>query len=104
MICYPGWTSGAWASNAPWTTWTGCTASATTSSVYTTTMSQSGSQVVATTTGYGLALAQATDSADSDSDSDASASESDNAAPAATGFLAGSAAGAVGILGAALLL
>ena len=68
-------------------------------------MTESGSSVVATTTGYGLALAQATDDASSDSgDSDAAASQSGNAAPAATGYLAGSAAGAVGILGAALLL
>lgn len=81
-------------------------ASTTASSVYTTTVSQSGSQVVQTSTGFGLALAQATDAASASGDA-SSSSESGNAAPAATGFpgkLAGSAAGAAGILGAALLL
>lgn len=99
---FAGWTSGDWASNAPWTSWTGCVASTTASSVYTTTVSTSGSAIVSTATGYGLALAQATDA--SASGASASSSESGNAAPAVTGFFAGSAAGAAGILGAALLL
>ncbi|QDS71970.1 hypothetical protein FKW77_001263 [Venturia effusa] len=55
---WPGWTSGSWSTSAPWTSWSACTASVTSSSIYTTT--SFGSNVPYTTTSFGYMVAQAT--------------------------------------------
>ncbi|KAF4552349.1 Hypothetical protein D9617_10g073300 [Elsinoe fawcettii] len=62
---WSGWTSGPWGTNAPWTTWTACTASSTATGVVTTTVTTAGSTTVMTTTGFGLSVAQATNGAQS---------------------------------------
>jgi hypothetical protein len=62
-VCPPsswaGWTTGSWSgSELGWTSWTACTATATASSVYTSTISGS----VITGTSYGYRVAEATGS------------------------------------------
>lgn len=94
-----GWTSGPWGTDAPWTTWTACTASTTATSVVTTTVTTGGSTVTETTTGFGIQVAQATNGA-----SAASSTSSGSAAMPTNYKLAGSAAGAIGIVAGALLL
>ncbi|EPE29428.1 hypothetical protein GLAREA_00588 [Glarea lozoyensis ATCC 20868] len=53
---WSGWTSGPWSTNAPWTTWSACTATTTGSSTYTTTTSGS----VVTGTSFAVRVAEAT--------------------------------------------
>lgn len=106
---WTGWTEGSWSTEAPWTTWSGCQASTTASSVYTTTVTVSGSAMPSTATSYGIKLAQATSgSSSSNSDSnDNSDSGNDNTFDGAAGHntaVVAAAIGMIGVAGAALLL
>nr|POE51709.1 hypothetical protein CFP56_25916 [Quercus suber] len=93
---WPGWTSGSWSTSAPWTSWPGCTATATASSVITTTVTTGGATSTITSTSLGFQIAAVTPS-------DGSSTTPNGAMP--TNFMmAGSAAGAVGVLAGALLL
>ena len=53
---WPGWTQGSWATSAPWTTWTACIATGTTTAVYTTNING----IIQTYTSVGVAFAEAT--------------------------------------------
>jgi len=57
---WTGWTAGPWGTNAPWTSWSGCAATTTASSVYTTTLAGG---VTTTATSFGVQLAEATGTA-----------------------------------------
>lgn len=92
-----GWTSGSWATDAPWTTWSGCLAQTTATSVYTTTVTEgNGTVATLTTTGYGVQLAQATGSS--------SGNGAGSLRDGSSFGLAASAVGAMGVLAGALLL
>jgi hypothetical protein len=60
---WPGWTTGDWSTAAPWTTWSGCSASTTGSTVYTTTISGSATR----TTSYEFQVAAASEGSSSGS-------------------------------------
>lgn len=100
---WSGWTSGPWGTEAPWTTWSGCSAETTASSVVTTTVTTGSSTGVQTTTNYGIRVAAASDSAAA-TESGASATGASEGAAAVPTAMVGSVMGAVGVLGAALLL
>ena len=97
-----GWTNGPWGTNAPWTTWSGCTASTTATSVVTNTLTANGTTVTTTKTQFGIQVAQATNGGGNGAA--ASSSTSPGAAMATNFKMAGSAAGMVGVVAGALLL
>lgn len=104
MTAVVGWTSGPWGTSAPWTSWPGCTASTTASSIITTTVSSSGGQVVTTeVTSYGIEVAAKT-GAGVVVQGSSSSSTGGAVGPMRTGSVIAGAAGMVGIVGGVLLL
>jgi hypothetical protein len=90
---WPGWTQGPWATNADWTTWTGCAATVTATSVFTT-VPANGTAAI-TSTSFGYQVAQATNSLVSTS------AQSGNPAPTnviAGGAVVGALAGVIAML------
>lgn len=85
---WPGWTSGAWSTAAPWTSWHGCSASTTATSVVTTTDSAG---VEETSTSFGVVVKAAADTTSSAS------------AAAATGGVAGGVRAQGGVVGIAVI-
>ena len=55
---WSGWTCGEWSTNAPWTTWTGCTATTTATTTYTTTVTDGS---IVTSVMYGVQVAEQSD-------------------------------------------
>ncbi|EME38129.1 hypothetical protein DOTSEDRAFT_75975 [Dothistroma septosporum NZE10] len=97
---WSGWTDGPWSTAAPWTTWSGCVATTTGSSIYTTTVTPTtgGSAITSVATSFGIRVAEATQ------DLQSSTVNSDSGAMPTNMAFAGSAAGVVGVVAGAILL
>lgn len=107
LLIHAGWTDASWATSAPWTTWAGCTASTTASSVVTvTTTASDGNTVTALSTSLGIRVAQVTNAVVTTDGNGApvTPSNSDSGALPTDFAFAGSAAGMIGVLAGAILL
>ena len=105
--CVSGWTDNSWASSAPWTTWSACTASTTATSTTTvTTTDSAGSTITSVSAVYAIKVAEATGVATTTDSSGnvVTTTNSDSGAMPTNFAFAGSAAGIIGVLGAAVLL
>lgn len=90
---WPGWTQGPWSTKADWTSWTGCAATVTATSVFTTVPANATAAI--TSTSFGYQLAQASNSLVSTS------AQSGNPAPTnviAGGAVVGALAGVIAML------